>query len=584
MRPFGWLSPKGFTLLDIETSEGFECEEVFGSGQFQNLLALFVVFALWVTQCHTLAFSLISADVDHWCSQPMHVNLSASDWKRIAIPVEADGRHSRCTVYTNLSDPNDQEVVGCDAWDYAPERANSSIVSEWNLVCGRRLLKTLATPIYSAGAMVFLVTSGYCADRFGRRPVIVGCASGVMVATLGCCFAKSYPLYLCTRFISGGALPLYAVAIVILLESCSFARRPASLSFCMLMGLMVSKSHFTILKLMPHLNWFLLQLFMIAPAFFLPFSLFLVVESPRWLIASRRLEAAGRVMLSAAKSNDAHHDCVALLLQRVRQRLLAEESKGATPTVATDMTRIVRRRAIIMFGSTFSVMMAYYSLLLFHAERRTSAPWAKLTSLGGYALAYCLLLKLVNRMDKTRLITGAFVILGSCCCLQSIGTVIAPSESPLHAIGDVTLELTLTACCVALVFNLVYVAELFPTPFRGTALCFMLAGGRLGATLGALLKALEGIGREDLLFALIGTVVFSSAYSFRYLPLKYGTYARLADPEESITCAVNDLRRSVSTVDEMKQSLDSLSHVRKGTKKHRRHKAHKRSLANVTSP
>ncbi|KAH9363865.1 hypothetical protein HPB48_009111 [Haemaphysalis longicornis] len=564
----------GFTLLDIETSEGFECEEVFGSGRFQNLLALFVVFALWVTQCHALAFSLISADVDHWCSQPMHVNLSANDWKRIAIPVEADGRHSRCTVYTNLSDPNDREVVECDTWDYVPEEANSSIVSEWNLVCNRRLLKTLATTIYSAGAMVFLVTSGYCADRFGRRPVVVGCACGVMMATLGCCFAQTYPVYLCTRFISGGASSLYAVAIVILLESCSFARRPASLSFCILMGLMLAKSHFTILKLMPHLNWFLLQLLMLAPALFLPFSLF----------PSRRLEAARRVMLSAAKSNDTHHDCVALLLRRVEQRLLTEESKSSTSTLATDMTRVVRRRAIIMFGSTFSVMMAYYTLLLFHAERRTAAPWATLTSLGGYALAYCLLLKLVNQMDKTRLITGAFVILGSCFCLQSIATVIVPSESSLQAIGEAILELTLTASCVALVFNFVYLAELFPTPFRGAALCFMLAGGRLGATVGSVLKALAGIGREDLLFALIGTAVFSSAYSFHYLPLKYGTYARLADAEESDMCALNDIRRRGSLIYEMKQSLDILSHEKKGMKKPRRLKGHKRSLTKATPP
>ncbi|KAH9364209.1 hypothetical protein HPB48_016072 [Haemaphysalis longicornis] len=118
MKPFGCLCAGHFTIVDIHTSEGFDCEEVFGSGQFQNRLILITVVALWGAHCQTLAFSLISTDVDHWCKQPTGVNLSAHDWKRIAIPVETDGQRSKCTVYTNTSDRNDTNVVECNAWDF----------------------------------------------------------------------------------------------------------------------------------------------------------------------------------------------------------------------------------------------------------------------------------------------------------------------------------------------------------------------------------------------------------------------------------------------------------------------------------
>lgn len=71
---------------------------------------------------------------------------------------------------------------------------------------------------------------------------------------------------------------------------------------------------FTVLKQVPHLKWLLRQLNMVAPTFFLPTGLCLVAESPRWLIASCRLEAAERVMRRAAKLNCYHNDCVAILL------------------------------------------------------------------------------------------------------------------------------------------------------------------------------------------------------------------------------------------------------------------------------
>lgn len=159
------------------------------------------------------------------------MNLCASDWKRIAIPLEANGRYSRCKVFANPGDPNDTNAIQCEAWDYDPERAKCTIVSEWNLVCRRSSLKTLAKAIFMAGGLGFLVISGYCADRYGCRPVVFGCASVVLIATLGCCFALSYPVYVWTRFlVSGCTVSLYAQTVTISAESCSYARRPTLLS------------------------------------------------------------------------------------------------------------------------------------------------------------------------------------------------------------------------------------------------------------------------------------------------------------------------------------------------------------------
>ncbi|XP_077547691.1 steroid transmembrane transporter SLC22A24-like [Haemaphysalis longicornis] len=324
-RPFPCLSPKGFMIVDIETSEGFDCEEAFGSGHFQNRIVLFTAIANFVMLTHAIAFPLISTDVDHWCRQPTGWNLSTNTWKSIAIPLKTDGRYSQCTVYANPGDPNDTTVVECDAWDYDLERVNTSIVSEWNMVCNRRSLKLLGNAAFMAGSIVFLLLSGYIADTFGRLPVVLGSATVLMVATLASCFAPSYPVYLGTRFLlSGCTISLYAVTGTMLAEAASCARRSTLLSVALLMGHSLADTWTVILKWVRPFHWFHIQLLAVAPTLLVTVFFLLAVESPRWLIASRRLEAAGRVMRRAAELNRVQSNGVTLLLERVERRLKTE--------------------------------------------------------------------------------------------------------------------------------------------------------------------------------------------------------------------------------------------------------------------
>lgn len=57
------------------------------------------------------------------------MHLSAYDWKRIAIPIEADGLHSQYKVYTSTAGQNDSKAIECDAWDRVPESAHTSVAA-----------------------------------------------------------------------------------------------------------------------------------------------------------------------------------------------------------------------------------------------------------------------------------------------------------------------------------------------------------------------------------------------------------------------------------------------------------------------
>ncbi|XP_072143751.1 solute carrier family 22 member 6-like [Dermacentor andersoni] len=147
--------------LDLQTADCFDSHDAFGYDNFQRGMLLVAVLSTFVMNCHALAFALTSGDVDHWCRQPPGLNMSTANWKSVAIPVEADGRFSRCLVYSNRGDRNDTVEVECDAWDYDAKHAHTTIVSRWNLVCRWRWLNTFAKIVHGAGSPLLVIAAGH---------------------------------------------------------------------------------------------------------------------------------------------------------------------------------------------------------------------------------------------------------------------------------------------------------------------------------------------------------------------------------------------------------------------------------------
>ncbi|KAL3184726.1 hypothetical protein MRX96_005831 [Rhipicephalus microplus] len=79
-------SSRRLGALDLKTADCFDCQDVFGNGSFQRRLLLVASLCAFVVHCHTVAFTLISPDVDHWCRKPPGLNISAAEWKREVIP------------------------------------------------------------------------------------------------------------------------------------------------------------------------------------------------------------------------------------------------------------------------------------------------------------------------------------------------------------------------------------------------------------------------------------------------------------------------------------------------------------------
>lgn len=80
---------------------------------------------------------------------------------------------------------------------------NYNVLFQWSLVCDSKYLSKLATTIYFCGVMVGGLLFGYLADKYGRKPVMLGTLYAPILIGLGTAFSNNYYLFVVLRFFMG---------------------------------------------------------------------------------------------------------------------------------------------------------------------------------------------------------------------------------------------------------------------------------------------------------------------------------------------------------------------------------------------
>ncbi|KAH9382134.1 hypothetical protein HPB48_008634 [Haemaphysalis longicornis] len=509
-----YIVPASLGPVGLEASESFDCADAFGYGNFQRGVLFFAVLSMWVLHCHTLIFPLISADVDHWCRPPAGLNISTDEWKLWAVPLDDLGQHSRCTLFANPSDPNDTGLVRCQAWDYDPEFAPTSIVSSWDLVCARAWLIPLANALSMAGALVALTVCGIVADRIGRKLVALGAASTLLIATFGSSFATSYLVYVSTKFvISGSCTTLFIASAVLLVEVSTHRHRGIHVAFSIAAGLTLSDAMFAVASELHHAGWMTRQLLLVSPTALIPLGFLLITESPRWLIARRKFAMAGAIMQAAARANGFRSDGSAKLVARLEGRLGSAPTPSFLQVRDVDSVDVVRRRALTSFCAMFSALFTHYVILLAWAARKTAL--MKGVTLAANAIACAALLPAFNTWNGKKMLTVTFLLMGTSCIFLSVATGSLELSTGVHSIALAVAE---AACFVNLDANFTFLFLTHPAPVRATISGLAFALGRCGGVIAAPLSLLRTVGREDLLFALLAAATFGAAWRVSHIP------------------------------------------------------------------
>ncbi|XP_054934082.1 solute carrier family 22 member 7-like [Dermacentor andersoni] len=314
---------------DLRTSESFDCEEAFGHGPFQTRMLVLILLELFSAVSQTLVMSLVTGDVDHWCKPLAGFNISAADWKNIAIPIKAEGCFSRCRIYERCKPPadhgdsaehrksgvvqtaadewynrcfqdtSDPRHVPCEELDYDVRTAEASAVSSWNMVCHQRLLPATFLDLDNAGAVVSLILAGAFVDYLGRRTTLLDSAAAVVTFA-----AKDCVRYAVVCLLTGASVAVQTIFTSLRqFEVMTHAHRLQHVLLLVVLGLTLCEIWIVIVDAVVT-DWRLKQVIFLAPTAVLLPPLSAARESSRWLVDNGRLDVTKTVLMQAAKTNN----------------------------------------------------------------------------------------------------------------------------------------------------------------------------------------------------------------------------------------------------------------------------------------
>lgn len=348
-------------------------------------------------------------------------------------------------------------------WVY--DTPGSSIVTEFNLVCGDAWKVDLFQSCVNLGFFLGSLVVGYIADRFGRKlcllaTTLVTSLSGVLTAV-----APDYTSMLLFRLLQGLVSKgswVSGYTLITEFVGSGYRRTTAILyQVAFTVGLVGLAG---VAYAIP--NWRWLQLAVSLPTFFFLLYYWFVPESPRWLLSQKRTTQAVRIMEQIAQKNGKvpPADLKMLCLEE-------DASEKLSPSFA-DLFRTpnLRKNTLILMYLWFSCAVLYQGLIM-----HVGATGANLyldffySSLVEFPAAF-IILAIIDRIGRIYPIAASNLVTGAACLLM----IFIPHE--LH-------WLTVTLACLGrmgatIVLQMVCLvnAELYPTFIRnlGMMVCSAL--------------------------------------------------------------------------------------------------------------
>ena len=390
------------------------------------------------------------------------------------------------------------------------------------------LSQGLVTGAVLAGAMPGSGFSGWLADRFGRRRLVIAVSALFFCASIVTALASNVVWLIGGRILVGLAIGVCSyIGPLYISEIAPAERRGALVSLNQLLitvGILISYLVDYLLAGGEHWRW----MFGVAafPAVVLGAGMLTLPESPRWLVLQGHYETARQVLLRVRSGED-----------EVDEELTTVESvtiEGEPPEAGIGWRQLLapRYRAALVLGISLAVFqqvtgintIIYYAPTIFQLAGFGSAAQSILATAGVGAvnvLMTVVSLKLLDRLGRRPLLLGG--IAGMIASLGILGFVFRlGSESPAlawMAVVSVMVYVASFAVSLGPIFWLL-ISEIYPLQVRGAAMGVATMANWTSNLLVALtfLALVESIGAANT-FWLYGLIsVGSFVFSYRCVP------------------------------------------------------------------
>ncbi|XP_071841267.1 organic cation transporter protein-like isoform X1 [Apostichopus japonicus] len=500
-------------MATTDTTMNFEdTQKVVGSfGLYQKLLVALLCIPLLMSTCHVYLQVFAAGKSDHWCKSWVNddcptdlddVDFNCEDVKKsLSIPIIIDEdnstKYEQCTKYDVgnidlqtaivLGDnvTNELEVIPCDeGWEYDRSTFRSTIIQDFELVCGKDYLPNVAQSLYFVGYLFGSALPGIMSDVFGRRWTFIVCITGMILMGVANTFSMNIWMFIVLRFFVGiFAKGINLIGFVIVVELVAPSKR-----------VIVSNTTFIFFAIGYYLiagiaylipNWRIVQLVISLP--YIPvliLALIFVPESPRWLISNKRFESAENIFRKIAKVNrKTLSDNFGKMVEQTNEE---DQQNSMFQTVR----KFVCSRSIFLITMNMSFNWIVQSLVFYGLSLSTSSlgidPYIAFLISGTIEIpAYFLCMFVAEWFGRRGSTCGVMLLGGICCCV-----------TPLIPLGIWrALVAMLGKFFISMSFSIVYswASELTPTIMRNSGLGFFSTVSRVGGILSPLILLLENV-------------------------------------------------------------------------------------------
>ncbi|XP_063360690.1 organic cation transporter protein-like [Cydia amplana] len=368
-----------------------------------------------------------------------------------------------------------------------------SFVSEFELICEKAWMSSFTQTILMFGLLFGVYLFGWLSDRFGRRKAIFSSAFLVVVLMVASSFAPDYWTFCSLRFFTGVATGgVLIVSIVIVLEVVGPQHREAAGCGINLPDGLAEASLVSFVQFSP--TWRIYLLSMSGASALIMVFLVLLPESPRWLMATGRLDEAKALMMKAAKCNNLD---LATTEENINS-ILPRESKEIKTTTYCDLfkTKKLFTRTLCSALVWMIAGMGYFGITQYCTFLGTNV-FVSVVIMGLMQIPGAFIATWLNKVyGRKATIISNLSITGLTMFLLIFAS---PDHWAALTLGIVGLW------AVTITFNIlyVYVSELFPTPLRNMGYGVSSSGAKIGAMVAPFIANLSPHWIPSLIFSVL---------------------------------------------------------------------------------
>lgn len=279
------------------------------AGKFQIILFVLLGLSNMYPNIENMAANFLNPAHSNWCAVS---NISGEEANKYFSPLHPDAHKDAeiCVMYgvgwnesTGLPFPNTSYQTPCtDGHYFEQNEFEVTATSQFDLVCDRKNLRSLISPIYTSGVVLGAFGGGMVSDRFGRLTALVVFNVIHLFAGIATALSMNEWMYMVGRMIL--ALCFRAsnnTGAVFMLEALSPEHRIRGIIgyqlFYGLGGLFCVGLAYYI----RHWRW--LQMALVAPLLPMIAYKWVIPESAKWLLVKGRILESAKAILRIAKIN-----------------------------------------------------------------------------------------------------------------------------------------------------------------------------------------------------------------------------------------------------------------------------------------